>query len=127
MATSNYKLAQVFHSQFPHTFNALQSLVMTMDKYYKVRNKSTIFGRDRGLKAFKKFEAQLKNSLYALVLDNVVSRNASASSYYENLMEMIASFMNLFPNWQDGYAFATEYFINNKDESIDRIKKIMEL
>lgn len=46
MATTDWDLAGTFQTRFPHTFNALQKLVMAMADYKKNRGKKTRFKRD---------------------------------------------------------------------------------
>lgn len=49
MATTDWDLAGTFQARFPHTFNALQKLVMAMAAYKKNRGKKTMLGKDKGL------------------------------------------------------------------------------
>ena len=49
MATTDWDLAGTFQTRFPHTFNALQKLVMAMAAYEKNRGKKTLFGKDKGI------------------------------------------------------------------------------
>ncbi len=125
MATTDWDLAGNFQTRFPHTFNSLQQLIMAMAAYQKNRGKKTLFGKDKGLGAYKKFESSLKDTLLAMVLDGVVARNVSGKECRETLTEMIAAFAEVFPNWQDAYSFADEYFINNAQSAEDVIKNML--
>lgn len=120
MATTDWDLAGTFQTRFPHTFNALQKLVMAMAAYEKNGGKKTLFWKDKGLNAYKKFEAVLKDTLLAMVLDGAVARNTGAKECRETLTEMIAAFAEVFPNWQDVYAFADNYFTHNATTAEDR-------
>ena len=44
MAKTDYQLAARFRSEYPHSFNALQGLVMAMAKYRNNRDKQPILG-----------------------------------------------------------------------------------
>ncbi len=125
MATTDWDLAGTFQTRFPHTFNALQKLVMAMAAYEKNRGKKTLFGKDKGLAAYKKFEDILKDTLLAMVVDGAVARNIGAKECRETLTDMIAGFAEVFPNWQDAYSFANNYFIQNATAAEDRIKQML--
>lgn len=125
MATTDWDLAGTFQTRFPHTFNALQKLVMAMAGYEKNRGKKTLFGKDKGVDAYKKFESVLKDTLLAMVVDGAVARNIGAKECRETLTEMIAAFAEVFPNWQDAYSFADDYFIHNAATAEDRIKQML--
>ncbi len=125
MATTDWDLAGTFQTRFLHTFNALQKLVMAMAAYQKNRGKKTIFGKDKGLDSYKKFESLLRDTLLAMVVDGAVKRNVKAKECRESLTEMVAAFAEVFPNWQDAYAFADEFFIKNAVTAEDRIRDML--
>lgn len=125
MATTDWDLAGTFQTQFPHTFNALQKLVMAMAAYQKDRGKKTIFGKDKGLDSYKKFESVLRDTLLAMVVDGAMERNVKAKECRETLTEMVTAFAEVFPNWQDAYSFADEYFIKNAVTAEDRIREML--
>lgn len=52
MATTDWASAAAFQSECPHTFNALQHLVMAMAGVANNRGKKSFFGRDKGLAAY---------------------------------------------------------------------------
>jgi hypothetical protein len=111
MATTNWTQAGSFQRTYPHTFNALQNLVMAMADCLHNAGKKTWLGQDKGLVAFKKFEISLHDTLMAMVMDGVLSRGSPPSVCRQQLLSAVA-FAAAFPNWQDAYSFAYEYFIN---------------
>ncbi|MEW7986747.1 MAG: hypothetical protein AB2805_03830 [Candidatus Thiodiazotropha sp.] len=125
MATTDWDLAGTFQIRFPHTFNSLQQLVMAMAKYEKNRGKKTLFGKDKGLNSYKKFEDVLRDTLLAMVVDGVVPRNVAAKECRVTLTEMIGAFAEVFPNWQDAYSFAENYFIKNAGTAEARIEHML--
>lgn len=125
MPKTNWDNVDAMQAAAPHTFNALQHLVMAMAKLVKYRGKKSLFGRDRGLAAYKTFEVKLKDTVLALVLDRVITRDASAEEARLVLMDAIATFEAAFPNWQDAYQFAIEYFTDSPGTAEDRIQAIM--
>lgn len=125
MPTTDWDLADTFQTRFPHTFNALQKLVVAMAAYQKDRGKKTVFGKDKGLNAYKKFENVLRDTLLAMVLDGAVRRNVSAKECRETLAEMISAFAEVFPNWQDAYSYADEYFVRDAPAAEDRIQQML--
>lgn len=109
MATTDWTTAAAFQAECPHTFNALQHLVMAMADFAKSRGKKSFFGKDKGLAAYKKFEDKFKDTLLAMVLDRVIERNAAPARARGELIRAIELFAAAFPNWQDAYAFANEF------------------
>lgn len=125
MATTDWDLADTFQTRFPHSFNSLQKLVMAMADYEKNRGKKTIFGKDKGLNAYKKFEDVLRDTLLAMVVDGAVARDVGAKDCRETLTEMIGAFAEVFPNWPDAYSFAENYFIHNAKTAEARIQQML--
>lgn len=125
MATTNWDNVDAMQAVAPHTFNALQHLVVAMAKVVKYRGKKSLFGKDKGLAAYKTYEEKLKDTLFALVLDNQIARNAPAQEARLILMDAIATFEAAFPNWQDAYGFAIEYFVDDASSAEERITAIM--
>lgn len=89
------------------------------------RGKKSLFGKDKGLAAYKKFEDKFKDTLLAMVLDGILERNASPSRARETLVEAIDVFAAAFPNWQDAYAFAKEFLVDSAKVAEDRIQSAM--
>jgi hypothetical protein len=125
MATTNYDLAEAYRDRYPHTFGSLQHLVLTMAKVFNKRGKFTVLGKDKGLAAYKKFEEKLADTILAMVLDKIIQRNAAPSDVRENLIQALEEFANVFPNWQDAYAFGKEYFVDSPGVAEDRIRELM--
>lgn len=73
--------SQFFQDQLriitPHTYNALQKLVMAMADVKKNIGKKTIFGRDKGQESYSKFLENLKITLQAMILDDIMKESAS--------------------------------------------------
>lgn len=124
MATTDYKALPVLQNTIPHTFNSLQKLVLAMTKFQKNKGKKTLFGRDKGREAWEVFEQELKKTMTSMFLDGVVNRSASPDQVRENLIECIGAFAEVFPNWQDAYGFAEEFFVGNKEMANDVIKAL---
>jgi hypothetical protein len=125
MATTNWTTAEAFQANCPHTFNALQHLVMAMADFAKSRGKKSFFGRDKGLAAYKKFEEKFKDTLLAMVLDGVVERNAAPSRVRTELIKAIELFAATFPNWQEAYSFSNEFLVDSAAVAEDRIQSAM--
>lgn len=125
MATTDWELAGSLQSNAPHTFNAIQKLVVAMAKVAKHQGKKSLFGRDKGLAAYKDFEVKLHDTILALVLDNVVKRNSPPALVVEKVCNAIYHFAQAFPNWQDAYSYAAEYFVDNAAIAESRIGDLM--
>lgn len=125
MATTNYQAAEVYQQMYPHSFVATQKLVVAMAKYVKNENKKTWFGRDKGLIALKKFEEKLYDLLLAMVMDEIVVRNASSYEYRLATLKMVENFEEVFPNWEDAYGFSELFFVERKDIAEDLISSML--
>jgi hypothetical protein len=115
VATTNWTAADNLQQGLPHTFAAMQKLIMAMEDAYKSRGKTTFFGHDRGLKAYQKFEDCLRETLLALSMDGLVKRTSSAEEYWGAIGAVINQWAEIFPNWPAAYTFANE-MLGNKSE-----------
>ena len=125
MATTNWTTAEAFQANFPHTFNSLQHLVMSMADFANSRGKKSFFGNDKGLAAYKKFEDKFRDTLLAMVLDGLIERNAAPSRTRTELIKAIELFAATFPNWQEAYAFANEFLVDSATVAENRIQSAM--
>ena len=114
MATTDYGASARFHALCPHTSTAMEHLTMAMTSAYNNRGKTTIFGNDKGLKSYRKFEDKLKDLLLALVMDNLVDRHAPAEKFRIEFCGVLYNWAQIFPNWPEAYAFATEKFVDDE-------------
>ncbi len=121
MATTNWESAESFQELCPHTFNALQHLVVSMAKAQNTKGKRSFFGRDKGLAAYSVFEDKLRDTILAMSLDSLILRNSPSSEIRERLCQAIGLFSTAFPNWQDAYSFAHENFVSSEATAISLI------
>jgi len=89
----------------PHTFEAMQHLVMAMDDYVKSMGKKTIFGKDKAPAAYEKYLQHLQRTCLALQRDGQVSPSASSEEIILKLQSVIALFKRAFPNWPNAYMY----------------------
>lgn len=107
----------------PHTYNALQKLVIAMAGISKNAGKKTIFGRDKGQESYDKFLKSLKVTLQCLVLDGIVRESSSNEEMLSELESKVSKFKMAFPNWQDAYA-VSDIFFENKEDAIATISRL---
>jgi hypothetical protein len=124
MASANWEQAGQLQARLPHTYTAMEHLIMAMADAFNNRGKTTFFGNDKGLKSYLKFEDKLKNALLAMTLDGFVVRTDSSKKYLEALLLVLDAWQQIFPNWPDAEAFAYEKFRANE---IDAKKLISSL
>ena len=125
MATTNWTNAAAFQTNFPHTFNSLQHLVMAMADFANNRGKKSFFGKDKSLAAYKNFEDKFRDTLLAMVLDGIIERRAPPSYARTELIKAIELFAATFPNWQEAYAFAEEFLVGTEKVAEDQIQSAM--
>lgn len=117
MASANWGQASQLQAHIPHTYTAMEHLIMAMADAYNNRGKTSFFGHDKGLKSYLKFEEKLKNTLLAMVMDGLLKRSDSAATYLEKLLTVIDAWEAIFPNWPDAHGFAYEKLRANPAEA----------
>ena len=117
MASANWAQASQLQARIPHTYTAMEHLIMAMADADNNRGKTSFFGHDKGLKSYLKFEEKLKNALLAMVMDGLLKRSDSAATYLEKLLLVIDAWEAIFPNWPDAHAFAYEELRSNPSEA----------
>lgn len=125
MASANWAQANQLQSRIPHTYTAMEHLIMAMADAHNNKGKTSFFGSDKGLKSYLKFEEKLKNALLAMVMDGLLRRSDSATAYHENLLAVIDAWESIFPNWPDAHAFAFEKLRSNPTEARKLISSLI--
>lgn len=117
MAAANWAAASQLQEKIPHSYTAMEHLVMAMADAHNNKGKTSFFGNDKGLKSYIKFEEKLKNTLFALTLDGLVNRFDASEKYREVLLAVVATWFEIFPNWPDAATFAWEKLGANPEEA----------
>lgn len=108
----------------PHTYNALQKLVMAMAGVAKNAGKKTFFGRDKGQESYSEFLSMLKVTLQSMVLDGIIREATPTEEVTSKLESKIREFKMAFPNWQDAYGFAAMFFEENREDAMATIERL---
>ena len=108
----------------PHTFNALQKLVMAMADVSKNLGKTTFFGRDKGQESYSQFLHALKVTLQSMVLDKIVNDATATEDVLAALEDKLAKFSEAFPNWQDAYKFAGTFIYDNRESALATVERL---
>ncbi len=108
----------------PHTFNALQKLVMAMADVAKNLGKTTFFGRDKGQESYSDFLRALKATVQSMVLDKVVNEATPTEDVLAALEDKLEKFSAAFPNWQDAYKFAGTFLYENRESAIATVERL---
>jgi hypothetical protein len=115
MASANWAQASQLQARFPHTYTAMEHLIMAMADAHNNHGKTTFFGNDKGLKSYMKFEEKLKGTLLAMSMDGLISRTATANEFRETLEAVVDAWFEIFPNWPDAQTFSVaKIFANPK-------------
>lgn len=107
----------------PHTYNALQKLIIAMAGVSKNTGKKTFFGRDKGQEAYDKFQKSLRITIQCMVLDSVIKESTSTEEVIDELKGKINHFQMAHPNWQDAYAFS-DWFFESKEDAAATINRL---
>jgi len=117
MASANWAEASQLQARVPHTYTAMEHLIMAMADANNNRRKTTFFGNDKGLKNYIKFEEKCKGALLAMMMDGLVKRTDNAENYREALIAVLAAWQQIFPHWPDAFSFAHEKFVGDPMEA----------
>ena len=127
MASANWAMASQLQARMPHTYTAMEHLVMAMADAHNNRGKTSFFGNDKGLKSYMKFEEKLKGALFALTMDGLLNRFDTSEKYRETLLTVVAAWFEIFPNWPDAESFAWEKLQSNPVEARRLISSLASL
>lgn len=108
----------------PTSFAKLTKLIMAMTRVKQDSGKKTLFGKDKGAKAFSKFLAILKETLEAMLVDGVIKSSDSNEEVIATLETKLAVFSANYPDWDDGYAFAANFFGEQRKAATVAVSKI---
>ncbi|MCF6282591.1 MAG: hypothetical protein L3J28_10375 [Candidatus Polarisedimenticolaceae bacterium] len=111
----------------PTAFAKLTKLIMAMTAVKQDSGKKTLFGKDKGAKAFSKFLALLKETLDAMVVDGVIKTSDSNEDVINTLEEKLADFATIYPDWDDGYAFANNFFGEQRQAATVAVNKVRQM
>jgi hypothetical protein len=124
MTSTNYERAAILQTLHPHTFNALQELVMAMSAVAKNAGKKTFFGRDKGQESYARFLRALRATIHSMVLDGVIRESTLTDEATIRLESSLLQFRSIFPNWQDAYSFADIFFGEKREDAIAVIDRL---
>jgi hypothetical protein len=111
----------------PTAFAKLTKLIMAMTAVKRDSGKKTLFGKDKGAKAFSKFLAILKETMDAMLVDGVIKASDSTEDVILILEVKLAEFSTAYPDWVDGYAFAANFFGEQRKAATVAVNKIREM
>ena len=120
--TSSFKKETL--KTMPTAFAKLTKLIMAMTSVKQDSGKKTLFGKDKGAKAFSKFLAILKETLDAMVVDGVIKTSDSSEDVITTLESKLDEFSAVYPDWADGYSFAANFFGEQRKAAIVAVNKI---
>ena len=125
MASANWALASQLQARIPHTYTAMEHLVMAMADAHNNQGKTSFFGHDKGLKSYMKFEEKLKGALIAMTIDGVMSRAQSSDEFLAALQEVMITWFDIFPNWPDAQTFAIQKIFGDKNAGKQLIRMLI--
>ena len=125
MASANWAMANQLQARIPHTYTAMEHLIMAMADAYNNKGKTSFFGNDKGLKSYMKFEEKLKGALIAMTMDGIASRAQPANEFRETLQEVVEAWFQIFPNWPDAQTFAIQKIFGDKTAGNQLIRMLI--
>jgi hypothetical protein len=125
VASANWAMASQLQARLPHTYTAMEHLVMAMADAHNNQGKTNFFGQDKGLKSYMKFEEKLKGALIAMTMDGLMSRAQSADEFRKTLQEVVEAWFQIFPNWPDAQTFAIQKIFSDKNAGNQLIRMLI--
>ena len=125
MASANWGMANQLQARLPHTYTAMEHLVMAMADAHNNQGKTSFFGHDKGLKSYMKFEEKLKGALISMTMDGLMSRAQSADEFRKTLQEVVEAWFQIFPNWPDAQTFAIQKIFSDKNAGNQLIRMLI--
>jgi hypothetical protein len=125
MASANWAMASQLQARLPHTYTAMEHLVMAMADAHNNQGKTSFFGHDKGLKSYIKFEEKLKGALIAMTMDGIMSRAQPADEFRKTLQEVVEAWFQIFPNWPDAQTFAIQKIFRDKNAGNQLIRMLI--
>ena len=125
MPSTDWAMASQLQARMPHTYTAMEHLIMAMADAYNNRGKTSFFGHDKGVKSYLKFEEKLENALLAMTLDGFLARTDNSKRYLDGILLVLDAWQQIFPNWPDAEAFAHEKLRANEQEARKLISSLI--
>lgn len=125
MASANWAMSSQLQARLPHTYTAMEHLVMAMADAHNNQGKTSFFGHDKGLKSYMKFEEKLKGALIAMTMDGIATRAQPADEFRETLQEVMEAWFQIFPNWPDAQTFAIQKIFRDKNAGNQLIRMLI--
>lgn len=111
-------------TEVPHSWNALQHMVMAMADVSKNVGKKSFFGRDKGQEAYSKFLLTLKKLMQCMQLDGLCGGATPSSDMPEKIIYLLAQFSAVYPSWGDAYMFGTHFFTTDHGNAVATIERL---
>jgi len=118
-------MSSQLQARLPHTYTAMEHLVMAMADAHNNQGKTSFFGHDKGLKSYMKFEEKLKGALIAMTMDGIATRAQPADEFRETLQEVMEAWFQIFPNWPDAQTFAIQKIFRDKNAGNQLIRMLI--
>ena len=125
MPVTDYARARLLQVTQPNTTAALTWLVPAMEKVARNWGKRSLFGRDKGAEAARKYEEALIKTLYAMTADGLVHRSDEPETFRTCLIQAMRQFAFAYPNWQDAYTFFETIFVEEADQGRAFIHRVV--
>ena len=126
MPVTDYARVHVLQATQPNTTAALTWLVPAMETLAREWGKRSLFGRDKGVKAARKYDEALVKTLYAMTADGLVHRSDEPETFRTCLIQAMRQFTLAYPNWQDAYTFFETIFVEQADFGRDSINRVIQ-
>lgn len=124
---SNKLFEDLLRFKSPHTLKSFQDLVMSMAKVTQNLGKTSLFGRDKGVEAYREFLGEFRKTMHAMLKDGLVTEATPAEEFAIEMASNLETFARAFPNWKDAYDFAATIFNHGGRDAIDLIEQIRAL
>lgn len=102
----------------PHTSKALKRLVLALEYAANNMGKRTWYGADKSAIAYKKIGPAMRDTFFALILDDQIVPTTTSDAAIEILLLRLGQFQQAYPNWPKAYHYASYFFEHKKNLAV---------
>ena len=123
-AVTDYEAARRLEISAPNTSNAWTHITPALANYAKREGKRSLFGNDKGEKAYRTLLEKLRLVVLGLYGDELLSPGSEADECLVTLLGSLVAFKACYPNWTDAYSAGYKVFVERSEDILPVLEKL---
>ena len=123
-AVTDYEAARRLEISAPNTYNAWTHVTPALVKCAKREGKRSLFGNDKGEKAYRTLVEKLRLVVLGLYGDGLLSLGSEADECLVTLLSSLVAFKASYPNWTDAYSAGYRVFVEQSGDILPVLEKL---